>query len=123
MELDWTPEEETFRQEVREFIANELTAEVKGSMFINTPARVAFVDKMVDRGWLGLGFPEEYGGSPSPFPLAQFILNTELERANAPIVGKNIGTIANTIFHEASEEMKKDFLPRIFRNEGPPSQI
>jgi alkylation response protein AidB-like acyl-CoA dehydrogenase len=118
MQLDWTPEEEAFRLEVREFIASELTADVKGSMFINTPARVAFVDKMVERGWLGMGFPEEYGGSPTPFPLAQFILNTELERAHAPIVGKNIGTIANTIFHEASEEMKKEFLPRIFRNEG-----
>jgi len=118
MQLDWSPKEEAFRDEVREFIAKELTDEVKGSMFINTPARVAFVDKMVERSWLGLGFPEEYGGSPSPFPLAQFILNTELERANAPIVGKNVGTIANTIFHEASEEMKKEFLPRIFRNEG-----
>ena len=118
MELDWTPQEEAFRQEVRKFIEEELTDEVKGSMFINTPERVAFVDKMKDRGWLGLGFPEKYGGSPSPFPLAQFILNTELERANAPIVGKNIGTIANTIFHEAGEEMKREFLPKIFNNEG-----
>ena len=118
MRLDWTEEEEAFRQEVREFIAAELTDEVKGSMFINTPARVAFVDKMVERNWLGLGFPEEYGGSPLPFPLAQFILNTELERAHAPIVGKNVGTIANTIFHEASEEMKKEFLPKIFTNQG-----
>ncbi len=104
MELDWSPEELKFRDEVREFIKQELTEEVKGSMFINTPARVAFVDKMRDRDWLGLGFPEKYGGSPTPFPLAQFILNTELERANAPIVGKNVGTIANTIFHEASEK-------------------
>ena len=118
MYLDWTPQEEKFRQEVCEFIAAELTDEVKGSMFISTPARVAFVDKMRDRGWLGLGFPEKYGGSPTPFPLAQFILNTELERANAPIVGKNVGTIANTIFHEASEEMKLEFLPKIFNNEG-----
>jgi len=118
MELDWSDEEVKFRDEVRQFIADELTEDVKGSMFINTPARVAFVDKLKDRGWLGLGFPEKYGGSPQPFPLAQFILNTELERANAPIVGKNIGTIANTIYHEASEEMKLEFLPRIFNNEG-----
>ena len=118
MYLDWTPQEEKFRQEVCEFITAELTDEVKGSMFISTPARVAFVDKMRDRGWLGLGFPEKYGGSPTPFPLAQFILNTELERANAPIIGKNVGTIANTIFHEASEEMKLEFLPKIFNNEG-----
>ena len=118
MELDWSPEEDAFRQEVRQFIKENLTEEVRGSMFVNTPARVAFVDKMVDKGWLGIGFPEEYGGSPKPFPLAQFILNTELERENAPTVGKNVGTIANTIFHEASEEMKKEFLPKILNNEG-----
>ena len=97
MQLDWTEDEEAFRQEVRAFIATELTDDVKGSMFINTPERVAFVDKMVERGWLGMGFPEKYGGSPTPFPLAQFILNTELERAHAPIVGKNIGTILQEI--------------------------
>jgi alkylation response protein AidB-like acyl-CoA dehydrogenase len=118
MDLDWSPEEESFRQEVRDFLAQELTEEVAGSMFVNTPARVAFVDKLAAKGWLGMGFPEEYGGSPKPFPLAQFILNTELERVNAPTVGKNVGTIANTILHEASEEMKQDFLPKIFNNEG-----
>lgn len=118
MELDWTEEEAAFRQEVRDFLAAELTDEVRGSMFVNTPARVAFVDKLAEKGWLGMGFPEKYGGSPKPFPLAQFILNTELERVNAPTVGKNVGTIANTIYHEASEEMKQEFLPKIFRNEG-----
>jgi alkylation response protein AidB-like acyl-CoA dehydrogenase len=118
MDFDWTLEEESFRQEVREFIAENLTDEVKGSIFIDTPARVAFVDKMAERGWLGMGFPEEYGGSKQPISLAQFILNVELDLAGAPIVGKNIGVIANTILHEGSEEMKREFLPRIFRNEG-----
>ena len=118
MEFDWSPEELAFRQEVREFLAKELTDEVRGSIFIDTPARVAFVDKMAERGWLGMGFPEEYGGSKRPIPLAQFILNVELEMAGAPIVGKNVGVIANTIFHEGSEEMKREFLPKIFQNQG-----
>ena len=118
MELDWSPEEAAFRQDVRAFLDKELTDEVAGSMFVNTPERVAFVDKLAEKGWLGKGFPEKYGGSPNPFPLAQFILNTELERVNAPTVGKNVGTIANTLLHEANEEMKLEFLPKIFRNEG-----
>jgi len=118
MDFDWSPEEESFRQEVRAFIAENLTDEVRGSIFIDTPARVAFVDKMAERGWLSMGFPAEYGGSKQPIPLAQFILNVELDLAGAPIVGKNIGVIANTIFHEGGEEMKREFLPKIFRNEG-----
>tara|TARA_R110000823_G_scaffold132777_3_gene261190 strand:- start:21841 stop:23034 length:1194 start_codon:yes stop_codon:yes gene_type:complete len=118
MQLDWTREEAAFREEIQAFLRQELTDAVRGSMFVNTPERVAFVDKLAAKGWLGMGFPEKYGGSPRPFPLAQFILNTELERVNAPTVGKNVGTIANTIFHEASEGMKQEFLPKIFRNEG-----
>jgi alkylation response protein AidB-like acyl-CoA dehydrogenase len=111
-------EEEAFQKEVQQFLAEELTDEVRGSIFIDTPERVEFVSKMAQRGWLGMGFPEEYGGSPKPMPLAQYILNQELEKVSAPIVGKNVGVIANTIFHNGSEDMKQEFLPKIFRNEG-----
>ena len=118
MEFDWSPEEEAFRDEVREFLAKELTDEVRGTIFIDTPERVAFVDKMAERGWLGMGFPEKYGGSARPIPLAQFILNVELDLAGAPIIGKNVGVVANTIYNEGSEEMKMEFLPKIFANQG-----
>ena len=118
MDFDWSPEEEAFRTEIREFLATELTDDVRGSIFIDTPARMDFVTKMADKGWLGMGFPEKYGGSPAPMPLAQFILTTELDRAGAPIIGKNVGTIGSTIYHVASEEMKREWLPKIFRNEG-----
>ena len=118
MDFDWSPEELAFRDEVRAFIAENLTEEVAGSIFIDTPPRVAFVDKMAERGWLGMGFPEKYGGSKKPIPLAQFILTVELDLAGAPIVGKNVGVVANTILNECSEEMKMEFLPKIFKNEG-----
>ncbi len=118
MDFDWSPEELAFRDEVRDFIEKEATPEVRGSLFIDTPERMAFVDKMAEKGWLGMGFPEEYGGSPQNLESAKYILNRELDRGDCPIVGKNIGTVASTIYHAASEEMKKEFLPRIFNNEG-----
>ena len=117
MEFDLSLEEAGFRDEVKAFLEAELTEEVRGGMFVDTPARVAFVDKLAAKGWLGMGFPEKYGGSKKPIALAQFILNVELELAHAPIVGKNVGVIANTIFHTGSEEMKDAFLPKVFKNE------
>jgi hypothetical protein len=39
VDFDWSPEEIAFREEVREFIRREMTDEVKGSIFIDTPAR------------------------------------------------------------------------------------
>src|ERR1039458_5756217 len=95
MDFDLTEEEEAFRKDVKEFLENELTDEVRGSLFIDTPARVEFVTKMAHRGWLSMGFPEEYGGTRQPMELAQYILNQELSKADAPIVGKNVGVIAD----------------------------
>jgi alkylation response protein AidB-like acyl-CoA dehydrogenase len=118
MNFKLSVEEEAFRQEVEDFLDEELTDDVAGSIFIDTPERREFVSKMADRGWLSMGFPEEYGGTQKPMAMAQYILNQELEKASAPIVGKNVGVIANTILHNGSEEMKREFLPKIFRNEA-----
>jgi 3-oxocholest-4-en-26-oyl-CoA dehydrogenase alpha subunit len=118
MNFDLTEEEEAFAKEVREFLADTLTEEVRGTYLIDTPARKEFVTKMAERGWLSMGFPEEYGGTKQPMALAQYILNQELHRADAPMIGKNVGIIANSILHHGSDAMKREFLPRIFRNEA-----
>ncbi len=120
MNFAFTEEEEAFRSEVKEFIAENITDEVRSSWLgglLDTPARQQFVTKMADRGWLSMGFPEEYGGTEQTMPLAQYILNQELHAAQAPIVGKNLGVIVNTILHHGSELLKKEFIPRIIRNE------
>ena len=63
MNFGFNEEEEAFRSQVQDFLAQELTDEVQGSIFIDTPARCDFVTKMAQRGWLSMGFPEEYGGT------------------------------------------------------------
>lgn len=121
MDFSYTPEEERFRSEVVQFIAENLTPEVvqdrehHGTSFINTPARKEFVSRMARKGWLTLSWPEEWGGQNKG--MYQYILNDELLRAGAPIVGKNLGIIANVIMHHGSEALKKEFIPRILRNE------
>lgn len=118
MNFDLTEEEAAFSEEVRAFLEEVLTDEIRGTFLIDTPARKEFVNKMAERGWLSMGFPEEYGGTKQPMALAQYLLNQELHRANAPMIGKNVGIIANCIFNHGSEEMKREFLPKIFRNEA-----
>ncbi|HXG41915.1 MAG TPA: acyl-CoA dehydrogenase family protein [Dehalococcoidia bacterium] len=118
MDFRFSPEEEAFRQEVRRFLDEALTDEVRTRFgLLDTPERQRFGDKLAERGWLGLGFPSEYGGAGEGLRFAPYILNQELLRAQAPIVGKNVGIIANVILRHGSEELKKEFLPRIFRNE------
>ncbi len=120
MDFRFSEEEEAFRAEVRAFIAENMTPEIRSHWLgglLDTPPRVEFVTKMADRGWLSMGFPEEYGGTRQTIRLSQYILNQELHAAEAPIVGKNLGVIVNTILRHGSERLKQEFVPRIFRNE------
>jgi len=120
VDFRFSEEEEAFRGEVRQFIAENMTDEIRSHWLgglLDTPARRDFVTKMADRGWLSMGFPAEYGGTRQTVPLAQYIMNQELHRAEAPIVGKNLGVIVNTILRHGNEPMKREFIPRIFRNE------
>jgi len=120
MNFRFTEEEETFREEVRTFIDAEMTDTIRSRWLgglLDTPERQEFVTKMADRGWLSIGFPEEYGGSGPGMPLAQYILNEELHKAQAPIVGKNLGVVVNTLLHHGSDHLKREFIPRILRNE------
>ena len=120
MDFGFSDEEQAFRKEVQDFIAEEMTEEIRSRWLgglLDTPERRAFVTKMSERGWLAMGFPEEYGGTGEAMPLAQYILNEELHKAQAPIVGKNLGVVVNTLLHHGSEQLKREFVPRILRNE------
>ena len=120
MDFSFSEEEEAFRKEVQEFIAEEMTDEIRSRWLgglLDTPERRDFVTKMAKRGWLAMGFPKEYGGTGEAMPLAQYILNEELHKAQAPIVGKNLGVVVNTLLHHGSEKLKQEFIPRILRNE------
>ncbi len=120
MDFRFSEEEEAFRKDVQEFIAEEMTDEIRSKWLgglLDTPVRQEFVTKMSKRGWLAMGFPEEYGGSGKSMPLAQYILNDELHKAQAPIVGKNLGVVVNTLLHHGSDQLKQEFIPRILRNE------
>ncbi|HKZ50829.1 MAG TPA: acyl-CoA dehydrogenase family protein [Dehalococcoidia bacterium] len=118
MNFAFSPEEEAFRQEVAHFIAREITPEVFSPMgLLDTPARQAFISKMVPKGWLSMGFPAEYGGTGEIMPLARYMLNQELQKAQAPHVGKNLGIIVNCLLLHGSEKLKQQLIPPTLRNE------
>ena len=66
MNFDLTPAEREFQAQVREFIRTNVTPEVRWDLsyagLADTPARDAFIDRLVEQGWLKFGFPQAYGG-------------------------------------------------------------
>ena len=69
------------------------------------------------KGWLGLGWPKEYGGSGGSL-VYEYILIIELERRKAHVPNEIARLMSGpVILHHGSEQMKKEFLPRISRGE------
>jgi len=124
MDFRDTPEEAAFRQEVREFIAQEAPKLEPGSEFAGDyieqfAASVQWFKKLGERRWLAPAWPKEYGGAGMTV-LQQFLFNEEIAIARAPrplhmII--SVGMAGPTIIIHGTEEQKKYFLPRILNGE------
>ncbi|MEW2566036.1 acyl-CoA dehydrogenase family protein [Streptomyces sp. NPDC047070] len=67
-------------------------------------------------GWLGIGWPEAYGGQGRGAD-EQFVFFDEACRAGAPISMVTLNTVGPTLMKYGTEEQKDYFLPRILRGE------
>jgi len=71
---------------------------------------------MGDDGWLGVGWPKEYGGQGRT-PAEQFIFYDEAQRAGVPMPLVTLNTVGPTLMRFGTDEQKEYFLPRILAGE------
>ncbi|MFL6239819.1 MAG: acyl-CoA dehydrogenase family protein [Actinomycetes bacterium] len=105
---------ETFRAEVREFLAKNLTDEVRERVHrTGTVHDWGFHRALAARGWIGAGWPVEYGGQGrDPWQLRVFA--EECALADAPTDGLSMTLmVANTLRVVGTEEQKTEVLPRV----------
>src|SRR6202035_499354 len=67
-------------------------------------------------GWLGIGWPTEFGGQGRP-ATDQFIFFDETRRAGSPFPFVTINTVGPTIMRYGTEAQKAFFLPKILAGE------
>ena len=120
MNFSYSDEEEQFRQRLVEFLDEHLTEKIVRQNWEDLgvgPEAREFSRKLAANGFLGMGWPKEYGGQGLPASY-EFILLDELGKKGAH-VPLDIGytMIGHTILRRGSEEMKKEFLPRIIAGE------
>jgi 3-oxocholest-4-en-26-oyl-CoA dehydrogenase alpha subunit len=122
MDFEFSPEQQAFAEEVERFLDEnddpdvfDLTRE-NMAQIVDTPKRRAFMRKLGERGWLGLTWPKEYGGSEGE-GVYEYLLNERLAARGGPQIGKGVGIVGKTIIKEASEFLKQEFLPKILRND------
>ncbi|GIW45356.1 MAG: acyl-CoA dehydrogenase FadE26 [Candidatus Binatia bacterium] len=119
MRLALEPKHEQLRKELREYYAKLLTPEIKEEIRRSEgvgPVVRRIVRQMGEDGWLGIGWPKEYGGRGMT-PIEQFIFFDESMRAGAPVPMLTINSVAPTIMQYGTEEQKQYYLPRILRGE------
>ena len=115
MHVDLTPELRGLQEQLRGYFAELMTPalqdEIKGSEGGGPLYRRA-LKKMGSDGWLGIGWPKEYGGQGRT-PLEQMVFADEVQRAGFPLPFLTLNTVGPTIMRFASDEIKREFLPRI----------
>ncbi len=115
MDLSYSPEEEAFRATVRKWVTENVP---HPSERRDLEASRAWQRRLHQAGYLGAGWPKEYGGAKLS-KIQQAILNEELARANAPgvINSMAIWWVGPAIIRYGTEEQKQRFLGPILNAE------
>lgn len=119
MHIDLTDAQKALRQRVHTYMADLMSAELREELHLTEgggPLYTAALRKLGADGWLGLGWPEEYGGQGRP-ALEQFLLSDEIQRAGFPLPLLTLGTVGPAIMAHGSDAHRAQFLPAILRGE------
>ena len=119
MDFGFNQEQELLRATARKFLENECTSEfVRARMAEPAGVTDAFWAKLAEQGWLGLIYPEEYGGAGLGF-VDLTVLMEEMGRAVMP--GPFFATVLQgglTILEAGSAPQKKEWLGKISAGEA-----
>ncbi|MGH9306232.1 MAG: acyl-CoA dehydrogenase family protein [Acidimicrobiales bacterium] len=119
MYIGYTQEQQDLRQELRHYYHKLLTPEVVAELAQGHgvgEANRRIVRQMGQDGWLGIGWPTEYGGQGRS-AIEQFIFFDESMRAGAPVPMLTVNTVGPTIMNYGTTEQKEFFLPKILAGE------
>ncbi|MGV0837250.1 acyl-CoA dehydrogenase family protein [Mycolicibacterium thermoresistibile] len=123
MDLQWSPADLAFRDEVRAFLDEKLTPELRRagrlqtSVYADHEASMEWQRILHERGWAAPAWPVEHGGCD--WTLTQhYIFERESTLAGAPSLSPmGIRMVAHAIIAYGTQEQKDYFLPRILTGE------
>ena len=121
MDIQFTPAEVAFREEVRAFLRDRLPADIAargrlGKRF-NKEDQVTWMRLLNERGWLAASWPIEFGGTGWG-AVEKHIFDEECYAFGAPwIVPFGVNMVAPVIIKFGTPEQQARFLPRILSAE------
>jgi len=126
VDIRFAPEDEAFRREVADWLAENLAGELAvvrgrggpGDEHAFVDERRAWERRLGEAGWIGIGWPREHGGRGLPL-IQQVIFHEEYVRAGGPGRLGHIGEglLGPTLIAFGTEAQRRRFLPPILRGE------
>lgn len=118
MFIGLTPDQESLQNEIRSYFASLVSEDDAVSLLSDRHGPVAerIVRQLGADGWLGVGWPKEFGGRGFG-PLEQQIFESEAVRASIPLSSVTLQTVGPTLLRYGTDEQKQHFLPGILRGE------
>ena len=118
MFLDLTEQQQALREELRAYFAGLISPAERETMLTERHGTVyrEVVRRMGRDGWLGVGWPAEYGGRGFG-QVEQQIFASEAARADVPLPAVTLQTVGPTLQEHGTAEQKEFFLPKILAGE------
>ena len=122
MDINFSAQDLEFRDEVRQFFANEYKPTQVSPEGVKPEddykdAMIRWQKKLYAKGWIAPGWPKEYGGTGWTVT-QKFIYETERGAAGIPdVVPFGLKMVAPVIYTFGTEEQKAKFLPRILSSD------
>ena len=118
MFLDLTDSQLRLRDELRSYFSTLISPAEREAMLTQRHGAVyrEVVRRMGRDGWLGIGWPAEYGGHGLG-QVEQQIFVTEAALADVPLPGVTLQTVGPTLMEHGSGDQKDFFLPKILAGE------
>ena len=111
MDFEYSDSEVAFRQEVRDFLRENLPPKAERDRnFLST-----WLAEVRARGWVGFSWPKQFGGSDGGL-IEQTILKEEMALAKAPPLGSSfmgLAWVGPGILQSGTQAQKERFIPDI----------
>ena len=121
--MNYSKEELAFRDEVRQLLRDELTPEIIAgnknttTALGNNDAAMAWQAILNRRGWAGVAWPKEFGGTGWSSN-QRYIFNSECEKAGAPkLIPLGLRMLAPVLFKYGTKEQQDHYLPKMLSAE------
>jgi len=118
MRLELTAEQEALRAELRSYFDTLLSPEEREALLTERHGELfrEVVKRMGRDGWMGVGWPKEYGGRGFG-EIEQQIFANEAARADIPLPSVTLQTVGPTLQVFGTQKQKELFLPKILRGD------